>query len=79
MQEMNLFNTKDKNSNQLDFTDWIQQGCASKSQLELFHGSTTIIDTPDFNFNNIDNDYGKGFYTTPYKNRAEEWSWLSYT
>lgn len=74
MKKMNAFNVNKDTTH--DFISWLQQGCANEGVLELFHGSNYTIQKPDFNFNNTDNDYGKGFYTTPYRNRAEEWSWL---
>lgn len=27
----------------------------------LYHGSLFIVENPDFNYENVDNDYGKGF------------------
>lgn len=42
--------------------------------VRLYHGSTKEIVKPDFSFDNPDNDYGKGFYTTPYAERADDWA-----
>lgn len=49
------------------------------STLTLYHGTKDINFKPDFNFNNLNNDYGKGLYTTPYKELGKEWSYASYT
>lgn len=40
----------------------------------LYHGSLFIVENPDFNYENVDNDYGKGFYCTQCKGLAKEWA-----
>ena len=47
--------------------------------IEIYHGTKDPNMKPDFNYNNNENDYGKGFYTTPYIELAKEWSYASYT
>lgn len=42
--------------------------------LTLYHGSESIIPHPNFNFGNIHNDYGQGFYCTEDKDLACEWA-----
>ncbi|MCD8295739.1 MAG: DUF3990 domain-containing protein [Clostridia bacterium] len=40
----------------------------------LYHGSTSKTVKPDFNFDNPNNDYGRGFYCTKDLNLAKEWA-----
>lgn len=42
--------------------------------MELFHGSTQIIETPDLSLGKPYNDYGQGFYCTPEEEMAKEWA-----
>lgn len=42
----------------------------------LYHGSNIVIDKVIYGAGKNDNDYGKGFYTTQDKKRAEEWAGL---
>ncbi len=42
--------------------------------MELFHGSTKIIETPSFGTGNPHNDYGLGFYCTENIELAKEWA-----
>ncbi|MDY6324093.1 MAG: DUF3990 domain-containing protein [Catonella sp.] len=42
--------------------------------MTLYHGTDRILSKPLFDFGSPDNDYGKGFYTSPEKERAEEWA-----
>lgn len=51
----------------------------SDNTLTLYHGTKDVNLVPDYNFNNSDNDYGKGFYTTPYPELGREWAYASYT
>lgn len=49
------------------------------SEITVYHGTKDINMKPDFNYDNINNDYGKGFYTTPNKELGKEWAYASYT
>ena len=40
----------------------------------LYHGSSAIIEKPDLSFSRDNVDFGKGFYTTPYKEQAKKWT-----
>jgi hypothetical protein len=40
----------------------------------LFHGSYTAIEIPDLSFSRVKVDFGKGFYTTPFKEQAKLWA-----
>jgi len=42
--------------------------------ITLFHGSEKIIRVPEFGAGNMFNDYGRGFYTSPYFELAAEWA-----
>lgn len=42
--------------------------------MELWHGSSQIIASPCFDIGRPRNDYGRGFYTTPYRELAKEWA-----
>lgn len=42
--------------------------------MKVFHGSTTIVDTPLVSFGRDNLDFGKGFYVTTLQKQAEEWS-----
>lgn len=42
----------------------------------LYHGSDGIRDKLSFRLGRKSNDYGDGFYTTQYKNSADEWAFL---
>ncbi len=44
------------------------------SVITLYHGSKDIITTPDYNFNNPNNDFGRGFYCTEDLDLAKEWA-----
>lgn len=45
----------------------------------IYHGTKKPNLTPNFNYVNTDNDYGKGFYTTPDKELGKEWAYAQYT
>ena len=47
--------------------------------ITVYHGTKDPFLKADFNFNNKNNDYGKGFYTTPYPELGKEWAYASYT
>ncbi len=42
--------------------------------LKLLHGTDHIIEMPDINLGNANNDYGKGFYCTRIDDMAREWA-----
>lgn len=42
--------------------------------MQIFHGSESIISSPQFGFGNPKNDYGLGFYCTQSKELAKEWA-----
>lgn len=45
--------------------------------IKVFHGSDHIIKTPHYMGGKPDNDYGNGFYTTEYEERARSWATLN--
>ena len=47
--------------------------------LTLYHGTKNADLSPSFNYNNYENDYGKGFYTTTDSELGKEWAYSSYT
>lgn len=47
--------------------------------ITVYHGTKDPMLKADFYFNNKNNDYGKGFYTTPYPELGKEWAYASYT
>jgi hypothetical protein len=49
------------------------QDCTDKT-LHLYHGSTKIIEKPEFGKGNRRNDYGLGFYCTKSLDLAKEWA-----
>lgn len=44
------------------------------NNIVLYHGSDHIINSPNLNFGNSKNDYGKGFYCTQNEQMAREWA-----
>lgn len=42
--------------------------------VELWHGSSHIIEHPEYGLGKINNDYGRGFYCTKSKELAKEWA-----
>ena len=42
--------------------------------IKLLHGTDHIIEVPDINIGNPNNDYGKGFYCTRVEEMAREWA-----
>ena len=50
-----------------------------ESNITFFHGTKDSRMIPSFNYMNVNNDYGKGLYTTPDIELAKEWSYASYT
>lgn len=42
--------------------------------MQIFHGSSNIIEHPQFGFGNPKNDYGLGFYCTESEELAKEWA-----
>ena len=49
----------------------------SIKKIQVYHGSHHIIDTPIYLGGKDDNDYGNGFYTTEYEDRAKSWAALN--
>lgn len=47
------------------------------NKIKVFHGSDHIIKQPVFQGGKADNDYGNGFYTTEYEERARSWAALN--
>lgn len=47
--------------------------------LKVFHGSDHILKHPVYLGGKQDNDYGNGFYTTEYEDRARSWAGLNGT
>ena len=48
-----------------------------ENTVQLYHGSTKIIETPEFGKGNPNNDYGLGFYCTENLELAKEWACIS--
>jgi len=42
--------------------------------MTLYHGSWLAVERPELSFSRANVDFGRGFYTTPYKEQAEKWS-----
>lgn len=47
------------------------------SKIKVYHGSDHIIRNPKYLGGRDDNDYGNGFYTTEYEDRARSWAALN--
>lgn len=45
--------------------------------IKVFHGSDHIIKIPRYMGGKTDNDYGNGFYTTEFEERAVSWEVLN--
>ena len=45
--------------------------------ITVYHGSDHIIKSPQYLGGKTDNDYGNGFYTTEYEERASSWETLN--
>ena len=45
--------------------------------IKIFHGSDHVIRQPLYLGGKPDNDYGNGFYTTEYEDRARSWATLN--
>ncbi len=43
----------------------------------IYHGSDHIVKIPRYMGGKVDNDYGNGFYTTEYEDRAKSWAALN--
>ena len=50
-----------------------------KSNMLLYHGNKNESMIPTYGAGRIDNDYGRGFYTTSDQELAKEWAWGTYT
>ena len=46
-------------------------------EMRLYHGSDHVIKKPLYMGGKSDNDYGNGFYTTEYEDRARSWAVLN--
>lgn len=55
------------------------QECAAGelNMIRVYHGSDHIIKQPKYLGGKSDNDYGNGFYTTEYEDRARSWAALN--
>jgi hypothetical protein len=42
--------------------------------MTLYHGSWLTVEKPDLSFSRTNVDFGRGFYTTPYKEQAKKWA-----
>ena len=42
--------------------------------LQIYHGSSDIINRPVYGLGNLRNDYGRGFYCTEHPELAKEWA-----
>jgi hypothetical protein len=40
----------------------------------LYHGSSAAVEKPNLVYSRIKTDFGKGFYTTPYREQAVNWA-----
>lgn len=47
--------------------------------ITLYHGNKVENIIPTYGLGSADNDYGRGFYTTPSIELAKEWAWGTYT
>ncbi|GHU40481.1 hypothetical protein FACS1894190_07430 [Spirochaetia bacterium] len=47
--------------------------------MTLYHGSNTIVETPDLTHTFKTVDFGKGFYTTPNKRQAVKFTFKLYS
>lgn len=47
---------------------------SNMSKIEIYHGSSKIIEKPLFGYGKTWNDYGLGFYCTQEKDLAKEWA-----
>ena len=50
-----------------------------KRNMLLYHGNKNESMIPTYGAGRIDNDYGRGFYTTSDQELAKEWAWGTYT
>ena len=48
-----------------------------QSMIKVYHGSDDILLVPVCLGSKADNDYGNGFYTTEYEDRARSWAALN--
>ncbi len=47
--------------------------------ITIYHGNKVENMVPTYGFGGTNNDYGRGFYTTPSIELAKEWAWGTYT
>lgn len=50
----------------------------NKQEIYLYHGSNKDDLVPKFGYGKANNDYGRGFYTTPDEELAKEWAMVYY-
>ena len=66
--------------NAIEYKDIVEvQKLLKKGIIEVYHGTKDPALKADFSFDNRNNDYGKGFYTTPYPELGKEWAYTAYT
>ena len=53
------------------------QSVGRSNMIRVYHGSDHIIKNPAYVGGKADNDYGNGFYTTEYEDRARSWATLN--
>lgn len=51
----------------------------SNEIITVYHGNKAENIIPTYGLGSTDNDYGRGFYTTPSIELAKEWAWGTYT
>ena len=56
---------------------WRKVSVQDIKKILVYHGSDHIIHTPIYLGGKDDNDYGNGFYTTEYEDRAKSWAALN--
>lgn len=47
--------------------------------ITIYHGNKVENVVPTYGLGSMNNDYGRGFYTTPSIELAKEWAWGTYT
>ena len=72
-----LVNSRPKAPQQRDIME--ASKLLKQSEITLYHGTKDRSMKPKFGFDNPNNDYGSGFYTTPDSNLGREWAYCQYT
>lgn len=62
-----------------DMTFFTGDDSDADEKLILYHGSSSVVDTPKWGIGKPDNDYGSGFYTTEFYDKAASWALLNGT